>query len=134
MTEAEAYKEIERRMKPRLERWAAFRRSPRYPGAATSAAFSDEVPNPNRMPTSQQERWLIRHEQDIRLSVAIEQGFRWLTERQRRIVFLRAVEGASWASIRRRLNLTPYELTRERRAAWRRLSEQFGEPLELFLD
>lgn len=134
MTEAEAYREIERRMRPRLARWVSFRRDPRYPDAVTSSTFSGEVSNPNRLPTSPQERWLLRHADDIRLSIAIEEGFRWMTERQRRVVFFRVVQGMTWGSIRHRMNLTGYELQRERREAWQRLSEQFGEPLDLFLD
>lgn len=134
MNESEAHRAIERRMDRRLQRWAEFRQNPKYPAAVTSSVFSGEVPARGGMPTSPQERWMMKHDRDIRNAVAIEEGFRWLAQRGRRLIFMRHVQLMSWQDIGRRLGITRQRLRQERQTAYSTLSEQFGEPLELFLD
>lgn len=109
-----------------LQRWAEFRRSPRYPAAGISGAYRLEMPDFNRLPTSGQERWLLRHEREIRSAVAIERGFRRMTTRQRQLIFRRYFLHETWGEIARALKVTRSTVYRDRRTAFRLLSEEFG--------
>lgn len=117
-----------RQINGRLQRWADFRRSPRYPGAGISGAYRVELPDYNRLPTSPQERWLHRHRREIRLSIAIERAFGRMTRRQRTILFRQYFLHETWGEIANALEVSGTTVYRDRQAAFHLLNEELERP------
>ena len=85
--------------------WARGRLRIEYPAAHVSAVYH----NPGglrerRDPTSDQERWIMRHHREILEAAQIDAAVRLLPLTERRLVELRYFEDRPWRAVARALN------------------------------
>lgn len=100
MTKMDA-KDVAPIVEGKLYAWGIMRLE--YPEASISRAYHDEPSRNGKPSQSPQERWAVRHHQELRDASVIEATLKRMSEEQRQLVELRYRERWPWRKVAEKL-------------------------------